>query len=180
MTVVWSVATTSGVGSVFAASFASKVRHPVAWRSYLESIRRSRAVPQRLAAAAATGLAAAEVATVCLLVPPAGRTSGLLLGLLLSVLLTVGVGAAVARHSSASCQCFGAGDRLGTAHLARNAVLTICIGAGLLVRLAAPPGAGRWQDALAGGLIGVGLAAVVVGWEDIGWALTALRREVRP
>lgn len=180
MAMLWSVAVAFGAGLTFAASFASKVKGVDAWRSYRESIRLSRTVPHAAAGMVAVGLAISEFLIVGLLTLPATRQAALAAAFLLSVVLTAGVSVAVARNSAAACQCFGAGERLAPVHVARNLVLTVVVGTGLAARWGAPTGQGHWQNAAVGALIGVGLAAVIVGWEDAAWAMWGLRAEVRP
>lgn len=177
MLTLWRAAAVAGVGLVFAASFASKVRSAEAWRSYRESIRLSGAVPQAAAAVVAGALAVVELITVGLVAVPASRPLGIGVASMLSLSLTVGVGIAVSRHSQAVCHCFGAGDRLGRVHLARNLVLTAVAVAGLAAWRGAAPDT-HWQNSVVGVLIGVALAAVIVGWEDVAWAMTALRGQV--
>lgn len=179
MMTLWSVAVASGAGLVFAASFASKVRSADAWRSYRESIRLSGTVPKEAAILFAGALALAEVITVGLLAVPASRGFGIAAALVLSLSLTAGVGIAIARHSQAVCQCFGAGERLSAVHLARNLMLTVVAGTGLAA-WCAPVTETDWENTVVGGLIGVGLAVIIVGWEDLVWAMTALRGQVQP
>jgi Methylamine utilisation protein MauE len=175
MSLVWSTTTTTGTALIFAISFGSKLGSRTAWQAYLRSIRHSRALPESLAEAAAVGLAVAEAATVCLLIVPPTRSIGSAVACLLSAALTVSVAVAVARHSDARCQCFGSGGRLSPVHLVRNAMLTAFTGSALLGHPLASSADGHWPDVLVGMTLGLVVAALIIGWEDMVWALGGLR-----
>lgn len=171
------VALETAVVLVFAASFVSKVCSRRSWRTYRAAIRFSRALPAALAPPIAILLAAAEALIALMIGWPASRTIGLAVAFVVAAGLALGVGIALARGTEASCACFGAGQRLSTSHLARNLLLTALVGAGCVVAHARHAGGIGWLAGAAGVLLGLAGAALIVGWEEIGWAVSGLRSE---
>jgi methylamine utilization protein MauE len=159
---------------IFTASVASKIRNRESWRAFSRSLAGSRVVPRRLVGLAAGGLVLAESGVILLQLASATRMIGAALAAALAAGLTVGVAVAVARGATATCQCFGAGSTLSQQHVTRNgALLGICLLTGLAYGLDDPPSGPRALPALLGAVTGVALAAVIVGFEDVVWALSA-------
>jgi hypothetical protein len=70
-------------------------------------------------------------------------------------------------------------ERLGPAHPARNLLLAV-VAVTDLAAWRGPVTETHWENTVVGVLTGVGLAAVIVGWEDVGRVMTALRGRVQP
>ncbi len=143
----------------------------LAGRDGVRSFRRSLAgvgVPHRLVGPVGVAVVGAELAVVVLAPWSATAVAGTLVGVALFGVLTVGVARAVRAGTTATCRCFGTnGGRLGRAHVARNATLTVAA----VVAVAATLFSGGPVGHPAGMVLAVGVAAigtlVIVYWEDI-------------
>ncbi len=162
---------------VFVVSATGKLRNPDGFRDSLAPLS---IVPRRLVRPMAIALTSAEIVAavaVCWgvvaallgrpLAQPIGLT-GLVLSALLLVVLTAGIAIEVRRGSTAGCACFGVtSHRLGTRHLVRNALLVVCVVAGLstypmvATQTVRPGGA---LVALAGGLA---VALILIRLDDL-------------
>ena len=162
---------------VFVVSATGKLRDPDGFRDSLAPLS---VIPRRSIRAVAVALTTAEIvaaAGVCwgLVTALAGRPlaqpvalAGLVLSALLLVVLTTGIAIEVRRGTTAGCACFGvATHRLGARHLVRNALLVVCVVAGLatypmVLDRTVPPGGAL--VALAGGLVA---ALILIRLDDL-------------
>ena len=162
---------------VFLVSATGKLRDPDGLRDSLEPLS---ILTRRWIRPVAIALTTAEIvaaAAVCwgVVAAVAGRSlaqpvgvAGLVLSALLLVVLTAGIAIEVRRGTTAGCACFGVvSHRLGTRHLVRNALLVVCVVAGLaaypMVRTQTVR-PGEALVALAGGLV---VALILIRLDDL-------------
>lgn len=159
---------------VFVISASAKVRSSSAWNAVTEAIAGSKAVPRRLARPSAILLLASEIATVILSVNPATTFEGRVAATVLATALTIGVAIALFRRTDAHCQCFGSGAPLSAQHLYRNVLLSLIAAMGLALHFFShAPDLGVVLT-IAGAVIGLAAASVIIGWEDLVWTLAPL------
>ncbi|MFY1616339.1 MauE/DoxX family redox-associated membrane protein [Micromonospora sp. WMMD736] len=147
------------LGLVFVFSVAGKVHRPAAFRAFRQSVI-SLAPPLRGAATPVSALVVvAEASSALTLALPATAPVGLTLSVVLVTSFTAALVVALRRRTATACGCFGdSSSPVAPRHIARNAVLLLAAGGGLIGWAAGAPGAGR----LSAGLILVsGLAAVL-------------------
>jgi methylamine utilization protein MauE len=123
-------------------------------------------VPARLVAIVGAAVVVTELAVASLAPwPPTARVGSLLAAGLFAV-LTAGVGQAVSRGSTATCQCFGGrGGRLGPGHAIRNAALTATA---VLAAVAGGGAPGTHPVGWAGAVMLAALCSlVIVFWDDL-------------
>lgn len=126
---------------VFAISVVGKVHGQEAFTEFVGATRRllPASVGAGLARWIAACVAAAEAATVVLLLLPVATVLGFLLAVVLLSAFTTAVLLAVRRGERAPCRCFGASTHpLGLAQVVRNAVLLAAGGLGVIGAVSSP------------------------------------------
>ncbi|MDG4825004.1 MauE/DoxX family redox-associated membrane protein [Asanoa sp. WMMD1127] len=116
------------VWAVFVVAVISKSRGRRQFREFVDSLAALNYIPNRLVAAVAAGVVAAEWAVAVLLVVlpvPELRTFGLGLAAALLTCFAVAIGLVLRRGTSAACRCFGgsASAPFGWHHVVRNGAL---------------------------------------------------------
>ncbi len=162
------------VGTVFAASFITKVRGRAAWLSFQSWLGRL-PLPYVRLRGTSVAVAAAEAVAVVLVIIPATATAGLAVATVLSATLTAGLYMSLIRGSREPCHCFGSSsDPLSWQHVARNVLLLTVALAGTVCSLASSA-ANPAQAAAMAALGGIALALCLMFFTDI----MALFRPVR-
>jgi thiol-disulfide isomerase/thioredoxin len=147
------------LAAVFLVAAAAKLRDGAGTRRAVTELG---GVPPAAAAPVALALPLAELAIVAVLLPAATASAGAVAALALLALFTAAVAVSLARGQTPACNCFGQihAEPIGTATLARNAVLIALAafaltGAASAHTISATAWIGRLGDA--------GLAAFVAG-----------------
>ncbi|MEU5342471.1 MULTISPECIES: MauE/DoxX family redox-associated membrane protein [unclassified Streptomyces] len=155
---------------VFLVAAAGKLRGRAAFDEFAASIVDLRLLPRKLSGAAASAVAAVELAVVALLVIPATIQAGLLLGTGLLLVLTTGILASLRMGRRTPCRCFGtSATPLGPVHVTRNLILAAIGGVGIIAAFGNepdswPPHPGGSTIALITALVGV---LLVVRLDDL-------------
>lgn len=159
------------VGTVFAASFITKVRGRAAWLSFQSWLGRL-PLPYVRLRGTSVAVAVTEAVAVVLVIIPATATAGLAVGTVLSATLTAGLYLSLIRGSKEPCHCFGSSlDPLSWQHVARNVLLLTVALAGTICSIA-KPAANPAQAVAMAAFGGLALALCIIFFTDI----TALLR----
>jgi len=169
-----SLACRVAVGTVFAASFFTKVRGRAAWLSFQSWLARL-PLPYVKLKTTSLAVAATEAIVMVLVIIPATAIEGLAVSAALAAVLTGGLILSLRRGSREPCHCFGSSsDPLSWQHVARNVLLLTVALAGVAcsaLRSTASPASGVAMAAFAG----LAVALCVLFFTDI----VALGRPVK-
>ncbi|NUR62931.1 MAG: hypothetical protein HOV87_30400 [Catenulispora sp.] len=155
------------LGVVFAVALGGKVRSRRSFADFAASLHELRWLPGPARAAAPVAVVAVEAASIVLLAVPATVPWGFGLTFLTLAVFTASVGWSLRRGETVRCRCFGTDSGpMGGWELARNGVLLVAAGAGLLAS-ATGPASGAAAGSAVAAVAGALAAALIVRWDDL-------------